>query len=41
MENICEHLKVEGLPQIKSPTYEEAQQVVDVYIYCYNYERIQ
>jgi putative transposase len=41
MENFFGHLKEEALRQIKTPTYEEAKQVVDEYIYFYNHERIQ
>ena len=41
MENFFGHLKEEALRQIKTPTYEEAKQVVDEYIHFYNHERIQ
>lgn len=41
MENFFSHLKEEALHQIKTPTYEEAKQVVDEYIHFYNYDRIQ
>jgi transposase InsO family protein len=41
MENFFGHLKEEALRQIKTPTFEEAKQVVDDYIHFYNYERIQ
>ncbi len=41
MENFFGHLKEEALRQIKTPTYEEAKQVVEEYIHFYNYERIQ
>jgi putative transposase len=41
MENFFGHLKEEALRQYKTLSYEEAQQVIDDYIYFYNYERIQ
>ena len=41
MENFFSHLKEEALHQIKTPTYEEAKQVVDEYIHFYIYDRIQ
>jgi putative transposase len=41
MENFFGHLKEEALRQIKTPTYEEAKQVIDEYIHFYNHERIQ
>jgi putative transposase len=41
MENFFGHLKEEILRHIKTPTFEEAQQVIDEYIYFFNYERIQ
>lgn len=41
MENFFGHLKEEALRQFKTPTFEEAKQVVDEYIYFYNHERIQ
>jgi transposase InsO family protein len=41
MENFFGHLKEEYLRQFKNPTFEEAQQLIDDYVYFYNYERIQ
>jgi putative transposase len=41
MENFFGHLKEEALRQYKSFTFEEAKQIIDEYIYFYNYERIQ
>ncbi len=41
MENFFGHLKEEALRQYKSPSFEEAQHIIDDYICFYNYERIQ
>jgi len=41
MECFFGHLKEEYLRQFKKPTFDEAQQLIDEYIYFYNYERIQ
>jgi transposase InsO family protein len=41
MENFFGHLKEEALRQIKTPTFDDAKQVVDEYIHFYNHERIQ
>ncbi len=41
MENFFGHLKEEYLRHFKNPTFESAQQLIDEYIYFYNYERIQ
>ena len=41
MENFFGHLKEEALRQYHNPTFEEARQIIDDYIYFYNYERIQ
>ena len=41
MENFFGHLKEEYLRQFRKPTFEEAQQLIDEYVYFYNYERIQ
>ena len=41
MENFFGHLKEEALRQIKTPTFEEAKQLIDEYIYFFNHERIQ
>ena len=41
MENFFSHLKEEALRQFPTPTFEEAQHIIDDYIHFYNYERIQ
>jgi transposase InsO family protein len=41
MENFFGHLKEEAMRQYKTPTFQEAQQIIDEYIYFFNYERIQ
>ena len=41
MENFFGHLKEEILRHIKTPTFEEVEQVIDEYISSLNYERIQ
>jgi len=41
MENFFGHLKEEYLRQFKKPSFQEAQQLIDEYVYFYNYERIQ
>ena len=41
MENFFGHLKEEALRQIPNPTFEEARNTIDDYIYFYNHERIQ
>ena len=41
MENFFGHFKEESLRQYPTPTFEEAQKIVDEYIAFYNYERIQ
>jgi putative transposase len=41
MENFFGHLKEEALRQYKTPTFQEAHQIIDDYICFYNYERIQ
>ncbi len=41
MENFFSHLKEEAMRQVPDPTFEEATQLIDDYIYFYNYERIQ
>jgi len=41
MENFFSHLKEEAMKQVINPTFEEANQIIDDYIYFYNYERIQ
>jgi putative transposase len=41
MENFFGHLKEEAIRRIKNPTFEEAQQIIDEYVYFFNYERIQ
>jgi putative transposase len=41
MENFFGHLKEEALRQFSTPSFEEAQQIIDDYIHFYNYECIQ
>jgi len=41
MENFFSHLKEEYLRQFKKTTFKETEQLIDEYIYFYNYERIQ
>ena len=41
MENFFSHLKEEAIRRVKNPTFQQAQQIIDDYIYFYNYERIQ
>ena len=41
MENFFGHLKEEYLRQFQKPTFKEMEQLIDEYIYFYNYERIQ
>ncbi|HEX7568104.1 MAG TPA: IS3 family transposase [Anaerolineaceae bacterium] len=41
IENFFGHLKEEYLRHFKNPTFETAQQLIEEYIYFYNYERIQ
>jgi putative transposase len=41
MENFFGHLKEEYLRHFKTPSFEDAQQLIDEYIHFYNYERIQ
>ena len=41
MENFFGHLKEEAIRRIKNPTFNQVKQIVDEYIYFYNYERIQ
>lgn len=41
MENFFGHLKEEYLRHFKTPSFEEAQQLIEEYIHFYNYERIQ
>jgi transposase InsO family protein len=41
MENFFGHLKEEYLRQFKTPTFEEAHQLIQEYVHFYNYERIQ
>lgn len=41
MENFFGHLKEEALRQFKNPSFHEAQQIIDDYIYFFNFERIQ
>ena len=41
MENFFGQLKEEYLRQFKKTTFKEMEQLIDEYIYFYNYERIQ
>jgi transposase InsO family protein len=41
MENFFGHLKEEYLRQFKKTSFKETEQLIDEYIYFYNYERIQ
>ena len=41
MENFFGHLKEEAIRRFKNPSFQEARQIIDEYIYFYNYERIQ
>jgi putative transposase len=41
MESFFSHLKEEALHPYPTPTFEEAQQMIEDYIHFYNYERIQ
>jgi len=41
MENFFGHLKEESLRHYKNLSFHEAKQIIDEYIYFYNYERIQ
>jgi putative transposase len=41
MENFFGHLKEEYLRQFKQTTFKETEQLIDEYIYFYNYEQIQ
>jgi len=41
MENFFGHLKEEALRQFRTPTFEEAKEIIDEYIHFFNHERIQ
>lgn len=41
MENFFGHFKEEALRQFPTPTFQQAQEIIDDYIAFYNYERIQ
>lgn len=41
MENFFSHLKEEAIQRIKNPTFQQAKQIIDDYVYFFNYERIQ
>ena len=41
MENFFGHLKEEAIRRLKDPSLEQAQQIIEEYIYFFNYERIQ
>jgi transposase InsO family protein len=40
MENFFGHLKEEAIGRYRNPSFHQAQQIIDEYIYFYNYERI-
>jgi Transposase and inactivated derivatives len=41
MENFFSHLKEEAIRRYKNPSFQEVKQIIDEYIYFFNYERIQ
>lgn len=41
MESFFGHLKEEAFQDVRNPTFEQVHQIVDDYVYFYNYERIQ
>lgn len=41
IENFFGHLKEEAMRQVPNPSFDEAKQIIDDYVYFYNYERIQ
>jgi len=41
MENFFGHLKEEALRTVKNPSFQLAHQIIDDYVYFFNYERIQ
>ncbi len=41
MENFFGHLKEEAIRRFKIPTFHQAKQIIDNYVYFFNYERIQ
>ncbi len=41
MENFFGHLKEEALRHLKTPSFQQAQEIIDDYVCFYNYERIQ
>jgi transposase InsO family protein len=41
MENFFGHLKEEAIRRVKNPTFQQAQQIIDDYVYFFNHERIQ
>jgi putative transposase len=41
MENFFGHLKEEALRRFKNPTFQETKQIIEDYIYFFNFERIQ
>jgi len=41
MENFFSHLKEEAIRRLKNPTFKQAKQIIDDYVYFFNYERIQ
>ena len=41
MENFFGHLKEEAIRRVMNPSFQEAKQIIDEYVYFFNYERIQ
>jgi hypothetical protein len=41
MENFFGYLKEEALREFETPSFEQAQVIIDDYVCFYNYERIQ
>ena len=40
MKNFFGHLKEEAIRRFKNPSFQEAQQIIDEYIYFFNYEML-
>lgn len=40
MDNFFGHFKEEAIRGYKSPTFQEAKQIINEYIYFFNYERL-
>ena len=41
MENFFGHLKEEAIRRVKNPSFQQAKQIIDDYVYFFNYERCQ